>query len=99
MCIQVMFVFKIHNLPIHQSYLQGLVGAVFEGVGISLGSLVGGVLYDGFGGAATFRTFGIASLIACVIHAGVQWLMEQNSQEDEGKDCDSPKIDTSHHII
>lgn len=51
------------------------MGAVFEGIGVSVGSFLGGILYKNYGGAMTFRIFGIGSLIACLIHALVQYLL------------------------
>ena len=51
--------------------MQGLVGAVFEGVGTSLGSFIGGQLYATYGGWITFRAFGIGALICC----GLNWLV------------------------
>lgn len=58
-----------------EATMQGLVGAVFEGVGVSAGSSLAGTLYQKYGGALTFRFFGIGALILCVIHIGVQYLL------------------------
>ncbi|RZC34450.1 major facilitator superfamily domain-containing protein 6, partial [Asbolus verrucosus] len=64
--------------PGTEATMQGLVGAVFEGVGVSLGSFVGGLLYDEYGGPWTFRLFGIGALIVCLLHAGVQYLFRRS---------------------
>ncbi|XP_035431610.1 major facilitator superfamily domain-containing protein 6 [Spodoptera frugiperda] len=56
--------------PGTETTVQGLVGAVFEGVGTSLGSLIGGQLYGTYGGWITFRSFGIGAIICC----GLNWL-------------------------
>ncbi|XP_015372489.1 PREDICTED: major facilitator superfamily domain-containing protein 6-like isoform X2 [Diuraphis noxia] len=40
----------------------GFSGALFEGVGISLGGLIGGFFYGKFGGVSTFKLFSICSL-------------------------------------
>ncbi|OWR42756.1 hypothetical protein KGM_206793 [Danaus plexippus plexippus] len=61
--------------PGTETTVQGLVGAVFEGVGVSLGSFIGGRLYEIHGGWNTFQWFGIFAFIACAIHATVQYLM------------------------
>lgn len=69
-------------------YFQGLVGAIFEGVGTSLGSFIGGRLYGTYGGWITFRAFGIGSLICCVFHAAVQFLLKDKMKSivlDQGK--------------
>lgn len=44
-------------------------------MGVSAGSSLAGTLYQKYGGALTFRFFGIGALILCVIHIGVQYLL------------------------
>ncbi|XP_063837485.1 major facilitator superfamily domain-containing protein 6 [Ostrinia nubilalis] len=61
--------------PGTETTVQGLVGAVFEGVGTSLGSFIGGRLYETYGGKNTFQWFGISSLVFGVIHMAVQYVM------------------------
>jgi len=51
-----------------EATIQGLVGAIFEGVGTSLGSFIGGVMYENLGGALAFRIFGLTALVACLIN-------------------------------
>lgn len=51
---------------------QGLVGAVFEGIGVSLGSFVGGYLFQSIGGSATFRLFSMGASVCLVVHVVVQ---------------------------
>lgn len=58
---------------------QGLVGAIFEGVGTSLGSFIGGRLYETYGGRNTFQWFGIASLVFCGIHIVVQYVFRNRA--------------------
>lgn len=50
------------------------MGAVFEGVGVSIGSLVGGIMFSKVGGSATFRWFGLGAMVFMVIHVVVQKL-------------------------
>lgn len=54
------------------STFQGLVGAVFEGVGVSLGSFVAGMLFNNIGGSATFRLFATGALVFLVVHVIIQ---------------------------
>lgn len=62
-----------------------MVGAVFEGVGVSLGSLIGGVLMDKYRGALTFRIFSIGSFVCCILHFIIQYVMEKrSSSKDQG---------------
>lgn len=51
-----------------ETTVQGLVGAIFEGVGSSLGSFIGGYVYEAYGGALTFRYFGYGALVAWILH-------------------------------
>ncbi|XP_045458560.1 uncharacterized protein LOC123668912 [Melitaea cinxia] len=60
--------------PGTETTVQGLVGAVFEGVGSSLGSYIGGVLYENYGGWNTFRWFGYGAFVSCILHALAQYL-------------------------
>lgn len=52
------------------------MGAVFEGLGVSLGSLIGGRLYEAYGGWKTFQLFGMASLVFCVLHIIAQYVIK-----------------------
>uniref|UniRef100_A0A182MVN7 Major facilitator superfamily associated domain-containing protein n=1 Tax=Anopheles culicifacies TaxID=139723 RepID=A0A182MVN7_9DIPT len=63
--------------PGTEATMQGLVGAVFEGVGVSLGSLLAGNLFHRIGGSSTFRAFGIAALVLFVLHVVVQKLTDR----------------------
>ncbi|XP_013146484.1 PREDICTED: major facilitator superfamily domain-containing protein 6-A [Papilio polytes] len=69
--------------PGTETTVQGLVGAVFEGVGTSLGSFIGGRLYETYGGSNTFLWFGIGSLICCVVHVFVQYLIRDKVRHAE----------------
>ncbi|KAJ8965602.1 hypothetical protein NQ317_004361 [Molorchus minor] len=66
--------------PGTEATMQGLVGAVFEGVGVSLGSFLAGLSYNLYGGT-TFLYFGIGSLIACVFHFCVQYSIKTKGNE------------------
>lgn len=63
------------------SIAQGLVGAIFEGVGVSAGSLLGGYLMNEVGGSNTFRIFGIGAIVLSGVHLIVQYLLEKYSTE------------------
>lgn len=58
---------------------QGLVGAIFEGVGVSTGSFIGGIMFERVGGSSTFRIYGISVLVFCVVHIGIQQLIQRYS--------------------
>lgn len=66
------------------------MGAVFEGVGVSLGSLLGGYLYNIYGGPMTYRIFGIGALVAGLLHLGAQALLSFFGTE-KGKDTSDKK--------
>lgn len=63
--------------PGSEATMQGLVGAVFEGVGVALGSLIAGHLFKKVGGSLTFRYFGLAALALFVAHVLIQFLAER----------------------
>ncbi|XP_076170167.1 sugar baby transporter isoform X2 [Ptiloglossa arizonensis] len=43
--------------------IQGLIGAIFEGVGVSSGSLICGWLMDTYGGVIAFRVFAVGAMM------------------------------------
>jgi len=49
-------------------------------VGVSLGSIIGGSLYDSIGGAETFRLFAYGSALMCAIHLLCQNLLKSNKK-------------------
>ncbi|CAH2034832.1 unnamed protein product, partial [Iphiclides podalirius] len=69
--------------PGTETTVQGLVGAVFEGVGTSLGSFIGGRMYESYGGPNTFRWFGIGSLVCCAVHVFLQCLIKDKVRHAE----------------
>lgn len=60
--------------------LKGLVGAIFEGVGVSCGSLIGGYMFNSIGGSKTFRIFGVCSLVLFLIHVMVQKCLNKSEK-------------------
>nr|XP_018907870.1 PREDICTED: major facilitator superfamily domain-containing protein 6 [Bemisia tabaci] len=62
--------------PGTEASVQGLVGAVFEGVGVSCGSLIGGLLAGWYGGAALYRVAAIGCFLVCVLHVMIQKLID-----------------------
>lgn len=53
------------------------MGAVFEGIGVSCGSWLGGNLMAKHGGSITFQYFAIAALLAFLAHIIIQMLMDK----------------------
>uniref|UniRef100_A0A1B0CQH6 Major facilitator superfamily associated domain-containing protein n=1 Tax=Lutzomyia longipalpis TaxID=7200 RepID=A0A1B0CQH6_LUTLO len=58
-------------------------GAVFEGVGVSMGSLIAGISFDKIGGSLTFRWFGLGALVLLVVHVVVRRLHERYTMKFE----------------
>nr|XP_012227853.1 PREDICTED: major facilitator superfamily domain-containing protein 6 [Linepithema humile]XP_012227854.1 PREDICTED: major facilitator superfamily domain-containing protein 6 [Linepithema humile]XP_012227855.1 PREDICTED: major facilitator superfamily domain-containing protein 6 [Linepithema humile] len=52
--------------------MQGVVGAIFEGIGVASGSFICGWLMDTYGGVTALRTFSVGALV----WLGIFWLME-----------------------
>lgn len=48
---------------------------MFEGIGVAAGSFIGGHLMESLGGSLTFRVFGVAALVLCLVHVLVQRLL------------------------
>uniref|UniRef100_A0A8W7K8L3 Major facilitator superfamily associated domain-containing protein n=1 Tax=Anopheles albimanus TaxID=7167 RepID=A0A8W7K8L3_ANOAL len=77
--------------PGTEATMQGLVGAVFEGVGVSLGSLLAGHLFEHIGGSATFRSFGLAALVLFIVHVVVQALTDRFGAKETRVGYAAPK--------
>ncbi|XP_058461144.1 major facilitator superfamily domain-containing protein 6-A [Malaya genurostris] len=80
-----------------EATMQGLVGAIFEGVGVSLGSLLAGNLFQKVGGSQTFRLFGIAALVLCVLHVAIQLLVDRIESRGSSRGYRSP-VDALNHM-
>ncbi|XP_073838628.1 sugar baby transporter isoform X1 [Musca autumnalis] len=76
--------------PGTETTMQGLVGAIFEGVGVSLGSLIAGYLFDSIGGGHTFEIFGVAAFVAFIVHVCLQMYLQRHhsSSDENGKQID-----------
>jgi len=67
------------RVPAHQrATAQGLLGAASSGIGMVLGALLGGFVYERWGGAA-FLT--MAALGLC--GAGLAWILRQNTNSHQ----------------
>ncbi|KAF5289130.1 hypothetical protein FQR65_LT02019 [Abscondita terminalis] len=71
---------SIVSPPGTETTTQGLVGAAFEGIGVSSGSLIAGLLIDANGGSKTFRMFGIFALAAFLVHALIQFMIQRSDK-------------------
>uniref|UniRef100_A0A1L8DEU6 Putative transporter n=2 Tax=Nyssomyia neivai TaxID=330878 RepID=A0A1L8DEU6_9DIPT len=69
--------------PGTEATLQGLVGAVFEGIGVSMGSFIAGISFEKIGGSLTFRWFGLGALGLLVIHILVRRLHDRYAPKFE----------------
>lgn len=85
--------------------LQGIFGAIFEGIGTSMsstaarlfshslclslgtsiGSLLGGYVFQTYGGAAMFRSFGIYALLVGIAYSGANFFLDRRSSSRKGK--------------
>lgn len=63
---------KIPHVTGFESTMQGLVGAAFEGLGVAVGALAGGVVFKHYGGRTLFLGAGLVSCVSCLLHAGIQ---------------------------
>ena len=69
--------------PGFESTMQGIVGAAFEGLGVAIGSFVGGAVYKAYGGVFMFRAFGLFAIIMCLAHAFVHIMLLKCVKEDD----------------
>ncbi|XP_046647849.1 major facilitator superfamily domain-containing protein 6-like isoform X2 [Daphnia pulicaria] len=57
--------------------LQGIFGALFEGIGTAVGSLLGGFIFQNYGGAIMYRSFGIYTLIFGILYSSIHAFMDR----------------------
>ncbi|XP_071667279.1 major facilitator superfamily domain-containing protein 6 isoform X2 [Patagioenas fasciata] len=62
---------------------QGILQGLHLGLGRGCGAMVGGVLVNYFGPAATFRGIGMACLVILLLFALIQWLLVPNEEEEK----------------
>ncbi|XP_055373889.1 major facilitator superfamily domain-containing protein 6-B-like [Condylostylus longicornis] len=62
--------------PGMEATIQGLVGAFFEGVGISIGNFAAGTLFEFIGGSTVFAIYGSIGSIALIIHILIHILLK-----------------------
>ncbi|XP_075229080.1 major facilitator superfamily domain-containing protein 6-like isoform X2 [Lycorma delicatula] len=65
--------------PGTEATIQGLVGAIFEGIGLSLGSLLAGSMFNYMEGATVFRLYGLVVLVICSLHIIAQFFLARNT--------------------
>lgn len=56
-------------------------------IGVSVGSVLAGYLYNIIGGAATFRLFAYGSALACAIHLLCQNVLKSNGKLSLPSEC------------
>jgi len=54
--------------PGTEATMQGVVGAMFEGLGVAIGSFIGGAVYQHSGGKVLFQSFSALALVLCLLH-------------------------------
>ncbi|XP_066282411.1 major facilitator superfamily domain-containing protein 6-like [Branchiostoma lanceolatum] len=88
--------------PGMEATMQGVMGAVFMGVGRASGSLIGGALFDMYGGVVLFRIYAGVCLFACVVYTLVsRWITEDLETDAKelvgdgapGRGVDNPAVD------
>jgi len=58
---------------------QGLLSGVFMGISAATGAILGGILYQDFGGAIMYRTMAIAVAVSILIFFAAQWKFNQGN--------------------
>jgi PPP family 3-phenylpropionic acid transporter len=62
---------------------QGLFNGIFMGIASATGAIVGGILYQDYGGAIMYRTMSIVVAISVLIFLGAQWKFNQVNYKPE----------------
>jgi len=77
--------------------VQGLMAGMDDGLGFSIGSLIGGLMFKSLGGRESFKYFAIAAICTCVAHIVVrptsrkrQFLPKQGYQQPLEQEIKQP---------
>ncbi|XP_051478914.1 major facilitator superfamily domain-containing protein 6 isoform X1 [Apus apus] len=62
---------------------QGILQGLHLGLGRGCGAMIGGVLVNYFGPAATFRGIGMACLVILLLFALIQWMLVPDEEEEK----------------
>lgn len=76
--------------------IQGVFQGIFEGAGVGCGSLLGGIIYEQFGGRILFLAFGVATMIIGCLYGLINFLCKKRQKtspssgtgEESGKSSD-----------
>jgi len=87
--------------------LEGVMGALYFGIGKALGSLIGGLSIDTIGVRNTFRCFSVVSLVAGSVYLLFTLLWEKRKKHKTGPDveqssdnvCDDTKTDDADEKV
>ncbi|XP_075229092.1 major facilitator superfamily domain-containing protein 6-A-like isoform X2 [Lycorma delicatula] len=66
--------------PGTEATMQGLIGSVYEGLGVSFGSFIAGLLMQYLEGDKVFRLYGIIALTMCVLHILIQFILGRSQK-------------------
>ncbi|XP_023211758.1 major facilitator superfamily domain-containing protein 6-like [Centruroides sculpturatus] len=58
-----------------EATMQGILGGIFEGLGIAAGSLLGGLNIDYNGSHDTFRKAGLIAILCCLLHVVINVIL------------------------
>lgn len=72
------------------------MGAIFEGIGVSTGSFIGGYLMENYGGSIAFRYYSIAFVIFLFLHITIQAILTKIFGPSGKKSIHEPVNDGSH---
>lgn len=78
--------------------MQGLVGAIMEGIGVSTGSFIGGLLIGKIGGSALYRLFAVISIVCGVIHFIVQYALDKMLKDEDLSVHENAKVDIAKKL-
>jgi len=69
--------------------LEGVMGALYFGVGKAMGSLVGGLVIEDIGVRNTFRSFSVVALVTASVYFCFTHVHEKRSKKDAQKDAEA----------
>jgi MFS family permease len=69
-----------------EATMQGVLGGLFEGVGMGTGNFIGGLLYDHYGVHKLWRILGVAAGVCAVLHFIIHVVLDRTLPDTEEHD-------------
>eukprot|EP00058_Branchiostoma_floridae_P020946 XP_002606436.1 hypothetical protein BRAFLDRAFT_67688 [Branchiostoma floridae] len=84
--------------PGMETTMQGIVGAVHFGVGFASGALIGGAIFNAFGGVVLFRVYAVVCLVSCILYRLIPRFLRNSKGEEASPGPQHGESEETHPV-